>query len=58
MLSSTEVYDPATNTWSTTVSMGTARRALTMDVLPSGYVLVAGGIGSVTTTKSTELLLY
>ena len=42
-LSSAEVYDPATNSFSPTGSMGTARIGASAAALPDGRVLVVGG---------------
>jgi len=41
--SSTQLYDPATDTWSAAAPMSDARMGHRMTVLPSGKVLVCGG---------------
>jgi hypothetical protein len=45
----TDLYDPATNSWSAGPPMATARRRETATRLPSGKVLVAGGFSAAST---------
>lgn len=43
VLRSCEIYDPVTQTWSTTANMSSYRAGSTSFVMPDGRVLVAGG---------------
>ena len=45
-LASAEVYDPATNTWSSAASLTTGRHRPTATLLANGIVLVVGGTAS------------
>jgi hypothetical protein len=49
---SVEVYDPATVVWSFTSSLNTGRKDQTTTLLANGLVLVAGGLGWISRSKS------
>jgi galactose oxidase-like protein/Kelch motif protein len=54
-LASTELYNPATGTWSATGSMGYARSGHTSTVLHNGIVVNAGGSDAFNELNSAEL---
>ena len=54
-LSSAELYDSASGTWTATCNLGTGRSFHTATLLPSGQVLVAGGLDSSGVLSSAEL---
>jgi hypothetical protein len=56
-LTSAELYDPASGTWTATGSLGTARYQHTATLLPNGEVLVAEGYNSSGYLASAELYI-
>lgn len=55
VLASTELYNPASNTFNLAPSMNTARANATATLLPNGKVLIAGGQSNSAILSSTEL---
>lgn len=53
LLSSAELYNPATGTWSSAGNLNHARRNHTATLLNDGRVLIAGGTGTTAFTSST-----
>ena len=58
VLSSAEIYDPVTNSWSPAASMASARAAHTATLLSNGEVLVAGGITDVVPDATASAEIY
>src|SRR5207249_2489583 len=54
-ISSAELYDEATGTWTTTGPLNTQRAHHAGILLPNGKVLVAGGSGTTNVISSAEL---
>jgi hypothetical protein len=54
-LSDAEIYDPVTGTFSLTGSLNDARYFHTATLLPSGKVLITGGVGTQDSLASAEL---
>src|SRR5262245_23363606 len=55
---SAEIYDPGTGHWTPTGSMGQPRQIHTATLLPSGKVLVAGGVSFFSSVFPTSAELY
>ena len=54
-LSSAELYNPTTGTWTATASMNNARSGHTSTVLTNGYVVDCGGSNTVNELNSSEI---
>jgi len=54
--SSSQVYDPSTNTWSSTGGMSAQRSNHTATLLPNGNVLIAGGTNNSGATQNSAQL--
>ena len=54
-ITSTELYDPASGTWTSTGSLTTGRWSHTATLLPNGNVLAAGGYGNGVVLMTAEI---
>jgi len=55
VLASSELYDPASNSWSSAAALGEPREYHTATLMPNGQVLVAGGMDMYYSSRTTEL---
>lgn len=55
VLDTSELYDPATDSWSPTGSMNVARRSATQTLLPDGRALICGGGDGVSTGSAMAI---
>ena len=55
VISSSEIYDPDSNTWSTGAEMGESRYRFIAVHISSDRILVAGGISSNRASASSEI---
>ena len=54
-LSSAELYDPTSGTWSSTGNLSAPRNEYSVALLPNGKVLVVGGFNGTGSLSSAEL---
>ncbi len=58
VLSSCEIYDPKTNTWTLTGSMNEPRYRFPMITLSDGHIMVAGGLTDMVTSTTAGVEIY